>query len=298
MQDATVADIATDVLRRFQAEAVASLNRLLNLSDAEALHDVRVSLRRLNSTLRAYQDYLKPHETVDSLRTRVRDIARRTNRARDVEVQIEWLSSYAEKESLGEDASCFLRDFTTSLIAEKTAEYEQVLAYLTKEKVNSWLDTELPLAFDQLHRTSSPSSSAFRSALPVLVERHVRQLEKRLGRIKAFEDVEPQHDARIAAKRLRYLIEPLKGSLPNLTKHIQTLKGLQTLLGEMNDLVLLKGLILEALPSGFDKEGLKELEIIDSERSKRFAQLEQEWLRNQPPFFSKLRTWAQNQAES
>src|SRR5947208_2852185 len=70
--------------------ATAARQRLTDADDAEALHDFRVAMRRLRSTLRAYEtqvDALVPAK----LRRRLRELARATGEARDVEVQIAWL---------------------------------------------------------------------------------------------------------------------------------------------------------------------------------------------------------------
>src|SRR5439155_5795181 len=70
--------------------ATAARERLPDASDAEALHDFRVAMRRLRSTLRAYQPQLEAVVPA-KLRRRLRDLARATGEARDVEVQISWL---------------------------------------------------------------------------------------------------------------------------------------------------------------------------------------------------------------
>src|SRR5437870_3540493 len=70
--------------------ATAARERLPDTGDAEALHDFRVAMRRLRSTLRAYQPQLEA-VVPPKLRRRLRDLARATGVARDVEVQISWL---------------------------------------------------------------------------------------------------------------------------------------------------------------------------------------------------------------
>jgi len=70
--------------------ATAARERLPDTGDAEALHDFRVAMRRLRSTLRAYQPQLEAVVPA-KLRRRLRDLARATGEARDVEVQISWL---------------------------------------------------------------------------------------------------------------------------------------------------------------------------------------------------------------
>ena len=58
--------------------------RLANPSDREALHDFRVGLRRLRSTLSSYRVQLQDSIT-PSMRRRIRDLARATNAGRDTE---------------------------------------------------------------------------------------------------------------------------------------------------------------------------------------------------------------------
>jgi len=70
--------------------ASAARERLADANDAEALHDFRVAMRRLRSTLRAYQAQLDAVVPA-KLRRRLRELARATGEARDVEVQISWL---------------------------------------------------------------------------------------------------------------------------------------------------------------------------------------------------------------
>ncbi|HYR32187.1 MAG TPA: CHAD domain-containing protein, partial [Gemmatimonadales bacterium] len=62
--------------------ASAARERLTNADDAEALHDFRVAMRRLRSTLRAYQPQLIALVPA-KLRRRLRELARATGEARD-----------------------------------------------------------------------------------------------------------------------------------------------------------------------------------------------------------------------
>ena len=71
------------------AEGAEALDRL-GEGDDEALHDFRVSLRRLRSIIRAYRPFLKGSKP-RKLRKRLGALASSTNVARDAEVQIVWL---------------------------------------------------------------------------------------------------------------------------------------------------------------------------------------------------------------
>ena len=63
----------------------------------------------------------------------------------------------------------------------------------------------------------------------------VELLEMHLARVGDADDDEEAHEARISAKRLRYLLEPLTGELPAAAPLVKRLKGLQELLGELHD---------------------------------------------------------------
>src|SRR4029077_16733284 len=78
------------VVRRILDQAVRGAVRLVKGADEEALHDVRVALRRLRVVLKAYGPYLKPG-VPGRLRKAIEQLASRTNSARDAEVFVEWL---------------------------------------------------------------------------------------------------------------------------------------------------------------------------------------------------------------
>jgi hypothetical protein len=58
--------------------------------------------------------------------------------------------------------------------------------------------------------------------------------------VRGVDDSEGAHDARIAGKHLRYLIEPLRKERPEAERLLARLRTLQDLLGEMNDLHLVE----------------------------------------------------------
>src|SRR5262245_22033311 len=77
-------------------EAEEALSRLESEEDGEALHDFRVALRRLRSVIRAYKPYLKG-SAKKKLRGQLSELADSTNAARDLEVQLEWLTKRAKE---------------------------------------------------------------------------------------------------------------------------------------------------------------------------------------------------------
>src|ERR1051325_8498431 len=74
--------------------ARAALGRLADPDDTEALHDFRVALRRLRSTLRGFRPELGD-AVPKKLQRRLRDLARTTGAGRDAEVQLAWIRDHA-----------------------------------------------------------------------------------------------------------------------------------------------------------------------------------------------------------
>jgi CYTH domain-containing protein len=68
-----------------------------------------------------------------------------------------------------------------------------------------------------------------------LIREHASELRDLLSQIESAHDEKEAHAARIAAKRLRYLLEPLGKSVAGVKPQIKELKRLQDILGELND---------------------------------------------------------------
>jgi CHAD domain-containing protein len=88
-----------------------------------------------------------------------------------------------------------------------------------------------------------------RRRLPELAARYIRRGNRAFRKGKEWDDV---HKFRIATKRFRYTLELFEGQYgPGLTKRIDELKQLQTLLGDANDCIATAAL-LNAVPDTAD----------------------------------------------
>jgi CHAD domain-containing protein len=85
---------ARTVVLGLVAEARVRTARLGKPGDDEALHDFRVSVRRLRSALRTWRDVLGRAARDKDLR-RLRRVARSTGEARDTEVLLAWIGQAA-----------------------------------------------------------------------------------------------------------------------------------------------------------------------------------------------------------
>jgi CHAD domain-containing protein len=220
-------------LAHLEAARVARA-RLASSADPEALHDYRVALRRLRSCLRSYRRELRSTVTRKG-RRRLARLARATNRSRDLEVHLAWLAARGATAGEAERPG----------VAWLTARLEETQRRARKEML-SLHERLFPTVHDRLHRqllhyrtTVRLDADARRLTTADATARHaepaVRLLERRLRRIEDVTDEAEIHRARIAAKHLRYLLEPFATILPGGDAIIARLKSLQDALGDVHD---------------------------------------------------------------
>lgn len=224
------------------ADVSAAAERLGREEDAEALHDFRVAVRRLRSLLRAFRD-LTDDVIPRRLRRRLRRLARTTNVSRDLEVKLAWLEgerlTLKPRERTGERwlADRLRRDRETA-DAEALGLVAHDLGALTRALADR-LDDRPPMA--------GLGGVAYARLVADLVRELTHELAQHLGRVAAIDDQEEAHDARIAGKRVRYLLEPVAAAVPLAGELVARLKALQDLLGEMHDADVAAHLIAEAM---------------------------------------------------
>src|SRR5690606_6756956 len=115
---------ARRVALRYLEQAAAACERLGDARDAEALHDLRVAVRRLRSCIRAYEPLLAESVTKKQ-RRRLAKITRRTGPGRDAEVLLGWL---AERAGPDEPPAAVLRERLEAQRDEAYAELRDELA--------------------------------------------------------------------------------------------------------------------------------------------------------------------------
>ncbi|HET7248293.1 MAG TPA: CHAD domain-containing protein [Gemmatimonadales bacterium] len=293
-------------------DATRAFERTGDSADAMALHDFRVALRRLRTTLRAYRPLLedsgKPHK-------RLGEIAEATNRVRDAEVALEWLRPLAPGLTPGQRVG--LQWLIERIDERRARDLQRCLADIRRSFLAATRKLQKGLvAYRQTVQTEpSITDASFAGVLRIAAVEQARELDQRLGEIRHTED-EAAHRARIAAKRLRYVVEPVRGALPGADELIRRLKAIQNLLGELHDLQALESVVRTAVgtaaaeraeqllvakltepaPAGRPpsrrgrRAGLVAIaQRIRLREAELFATLQQEWLGDKP-------TWAGNVA--
>ncbi len=240
--------LAGDLLRRDGEEAVRLIvkelvsqareaaPRCVDPEDAEGLHDFRVSIRRLRSTLSAWKELLRGVVTKPDRRT-LAGFQKRTGFSRDAEVALVWLE-----------------DQRSELCPEHLPGLE-------------WLEARLRSA------CHTPSGDAHRAVCAEFAEwadgfvsrmahrvpgrgggpPYAEALAERLDRIAHRLDAcvdglgddrkRGPHKVRIACKRLRYLVEPVGAESEVAVSLVDRCKRLQDVLGTLNDANVLDDLL-------------------------------------------------------
>lgn len=227
-----VAELALHYLQQAQSGA----GRLAIAHDSEALHDARVGLRRLYTLMRAYQSECGA-EFTNKLCRRVRKLVRRSNRARDQEVQAAWL--LGQGKGLGPAQRAGYLWLQEQLQAEGEAGLQQALIHGT-EKLQHKLAKPLL-------RLAARGGPPFAVATAQHASAIAGELLQNLTAIEGVTDIESAHAARIKVKCLRYLLAPLRAEVAACTEVTASLQQLQDLLGELHDRQLFSQWLRHAL---------------------------------------------------
>jgi CHAD domain-containing protein len=225
--------------------AADARQRLADGADVEALHDLRVGLRRLRSVLRAYGPHLED-SVGKKLRNKVKTLAAATGAARDSEVQIEWLQ--VRRGRLNPRHRSGVDWLVAWLQARKESAYAEVRGDVASafDQLQLTLDRRLRRYTTQLY-AADERPAGMSEVTAQLVAAHAGELLAELAGVQSVADEERAHEARIAAKRLRYLLEPLRKDVDGAAERIATLKDLQELLGALHDIAVLSAELRQAL---------------------------------------------------
>ncbi len=226
--DRPAVDAAIVLASHYLDDAVAAAARLSDRADAEALHDFRVAVRRLRVTLRAYPGL---HEGVPRKhRRRLRKLARATNTIRDAEAQLTWFRDRSARFTPSQRAA--LGALRARLRARRRRAQAHCHAKLQRRFAK--LEPKIRNALTSLQSNAGPHEPPFRTIAAAALVKYVMDLRKRFDDRGATSAAD-LHATRIAAKRLRYLLEPVERDIARGARLIDQLKRLQDLLGGLTD---------------------------------------------------------------
>jgi CHAD domain-containing protein/CYTH domain-containing protein len=208
--------------------------RLADSTDPMALHDFRVAIRRLRSGLQAYRpevDGCVPRR----LRRRLARLAVATRRSRDLEAHLAW--ERAQEGALTERQRAGLRWQLGRLEAHRRRAdrrlgelVERQFARLEKRLRRRLQTYRLAIEHDPSRRRHEAAA-----VLGSRIRKLGGDLECRLGAIHTMGDESAADRTRLTAKRLRYLLEPIRSELDGVEPLIGRLRDLQDALGNVHD---------------------------------------------------------------
>lgn len=205
-----VSNLRSEVLH-LQVALYACRERLQAQTDGEALHDLRVCLRRLRSLLKP----LKGAAGSDPLQQRAAELGRLSGPLRDLEVLIATLRQHGEHAAADRRVPERARGDAMLLASRSLPALFRTLDEWPQELAAQQASGEL----DDLHKK---------------VRRYLRKQRARL--VEALRDAEhDRHRVRLLIKRVRYTAEAYPQLSPLSAAQVRLLKKGQAVLGDWHD---------------------------------------------------------------
>ena len=238
------------VVQAFQAVAYNALGQiaanaavLRTQADAEAVHQLRVAVRRLRSALSTFKA-LVCDARVEAVKADLKWLATSLNDARNLDVFAEGAAQQAKAMASPPPG---MEALTTGLDAARRRAWARAAETASSERfralmieTTAWMETGDWLEAAQPAPAKPFAGRALRQRLKKVLTRgkHLRRADD-VGR----------HRLRIEGKKLRYAAEAFAGLYPTkaMNRFIDRVKTLQEALGDLNDLVV-AGPLLASLP--------------------------------------------------
>jgi CHAD domain-containing protein len=230
--------LAAQYMRRQTKQLADQFDGIRAARDPASIHRARVTTRRLRAALRIFDICLKRRK-IDRWRKLLRRVTVRLGKARDRDVQIDYLSAMLSTVS---DKSCLpgIARLLSKIEDNRRRVQRKVLRTIDRIEASG-----IPRA---MRRAAKRLAKGVRRDPPPApgsdARAHVRrQIQDEVVRLFDHEaslaqpDCRKRHHAmRIAAKRLRYAIEIARDVFPGrLDAALDAMKRIQTLLGEVHD---------------------------------------------------------------
>ncbi|MER1997303.1 MAG: CHAD domain-containing protein [Arthrobacter sp.] len=240
---------AGEALLAYVAEQYAEMLRQegrLRAGEADAIHKMRVSTRRLRSVLASHRKLL-PDQPATQIRAELKWLAQVLGAARDAQVMRHRLLELVDSQQDG----LVKGPVSARIDAELTARYTEAAETIHRE-LGAERYSALVRGLGELLEDPQLTGAAGRSARKVgrrLIRRDLRRLSRRVHEARKENDDAQRagifHEARKDAKRLRYAAEayvPAGGD--RATAMVEAAETVQKALGEHQDSVVTRDLLV------------------------------------------------------
>lgn len=217
-------------------------------ADADALHDMRVAIRRLRSALQNFEGAKTEPVLNARLRrefaTERRDLSKLGDAlgfVRDFDVLDEYLREYSKtKLNLKVAQSPGLAAFQRHLQNERAQMFAPMVKKINKAREDGALQERIARWILSVPAATAPAMTLSDAAHRILPTR-LAEVQFYSEVLDDAQNIEGHHELRKSLKRLRYTLEFFAPCWSEEVKvHIKTISGLQDLLGEMNDRAVLQ----------------------------------------------------------
>jgi CHAD domain-containing protein len=229
--------LAAKYIRRQVVQLAKQLDGVRAAEDIEFVHRARVATRRLRASLAMFRQCFA-RKKVKRWRKAIRLATKSLGHARDRDVQIEWLCGALSALNTKE---CFpgIAHVLVQLEHERERFQRHVVKAVDRLEASGVLQEMRRETRKTLDAASEPDHPQTQETCRQIKQHVLRQL----GELLQYEpfladpgDRVHHHAMRIAAKRLRYMLEIASSICPGrLDEGVETIKRLQTLLGDIHD---------------------------------------------------------------
>jgi len=227
----TASEVALVELRRLLAAWHAHEPGARLGHDPEALHQLRVTARRIDATLGLFKRQL-PMALLHARKT-AKSVLRTLGAARDLDVQLAELARYCA--GLSEHERTAAEPLKARLEAERARARARMVRALDSEPTRRWLEA-LSLASAQASAGNGAFADRAMVVMPERVRCRFRKLRKSVRRLRTKSSMEDYHAVRRRAKQLRYAIESGAGMFGKpADETLKALRRLQDKLGAQQD---------------------------------------------------------------
>jgi len=224
--EASLAAVVTPKLQTWLEDLSGAIPRVMEKQDGEAVHDLRVAIRRIRSLLRVVRPVFGRFH-VTRIRQQMQRVASATGQLRDEEVLAETLDALALEPALRAGMGTWLQ-----IRQQRERELREGVIRILSARVLDMPRQQLQ-ALLILPPAPGRDKEAYRFAKRVVIE-----AQRRIEALRTADvaDVQGMHDLRIAYKRLRYAVEALSPVLPpELRAWGQVATTFQKILGNLHD---------------------------------------------------------------
>jgi exopolyphosphatase/guanosine-5'-triphosphate,3'-diphosphate pyrophosphatase len=244
-------------LAHFMSRVLKECSRAARRFDADAVHDVRVALRR-SRTIADGLSNVDPDKSLRALKTDSRDLFRSLGALRDVQVMLEWVQKLDPND---DPLKPRIREI---LSQEQEASKSDAATALGEFDVRRWRKWSRELS-EKSRRIPAGSLVFEHLALERWIE--AREMHRRAIRSRSRIG---WHRVQIALKRFRYTLENF---LPrHYAEWSEELKSVQELLGAVHDLDVLRTKLRRIAASSGENAIARWLDWIDAARAEKLAQ--------------------------